>query len=83
MGIQANFIAILPPSVEVLEERLIKRGKDDINEIKARMLITAEEIIKIETSNFVKEIIINDNLDNSYEKLKKTIIKFYPYLTIH
>ena len=71
----------MPPSLEVLEERLIKRGKDNLDDIKARMSVSSKEIMDIERSDFVENFIINDNLENSNKKLKSIILNNYPYLS--
>ena len=60
----ANFIAILPPSIEILRERLKKRGTESVNGIHHRINHAEDElraiISKKETFNFK---VVNGNLD--------------------
>ena len=65
------YIFILPPSVKACEERLKLRGKDDPEEIKKRLKIALDEIKQAPQYEY---IIINDVLDNAFEKLKSIII---------
>lgn len=65
------YIFILPPSVEACEERLKSRGQDDPEEIKKRLKIALDEIKNAPRYEY---IIINDVLENAFEKLKSIII---------
>ena len=65
------FIFILPPSMEECEARLKKRGLDDAPAIEARLKGAQSEIDKCFDYEF---IIINDDLHESFERLKSIII---------
>lgn len=65
------YIFILPPSVAACEERLKSRGKDSPEEIKKRLKIALDEIKKAREYQY---IIINDDLDAAFEKLKSIIV---------
>ncbi|TAN63598.1 guanylate kinase [bacterium] len=67
----AVYIFILPPSLEVCEQRLIKRGKDNPEDIKRRVAAAREEINNASGYDY---IIINDDLVAAFEKLKAIII---------
>jgi guanylate kinase len=64
-----------------LEERLIKRGTDDIKVIKDRMKITADEIVTINKCEFIKDIFINDDLDKTYKAFREKMIELYPQIS--
>ena len=63
-------IYILPPSLEELEERLRGRNTEDEQTIKNRMEITKQELKEID---FYDYKVINDNLENAIEKVKRII----------
>ena len=65
------YIFILPPSVEACEERLKTRASDSPEEIKKRLKIALDEIKKAPEYQY---IIINDDLDAAFEKLRSIII---------
>lgn len=65
------YIFILPPSIEACEERLKSRGKDDPEEIKKRLNIALDEIKNAPDYEY---IIINDVLENAFDKLKSIIV---------
>lgn len=65
------YIFILPPSIEELKVRLIKRGVQDENEIIKRIEIAKKEISYITNYNY---IIINDDLKTASSKLLSIIM---------
>ena len=64
-------IFILPPSISELHRRLVSRGQDDAATIAKRMQKSWDEISHWDGYDYV---LINDDLDQTEEKLK-TIIK--------
>ncbi|MBI5273681.1 MAG: guanylate kinase [Chlamydiales bacterium] len=68
----AIFIFVVPPSMEELKERLIKRGTEDENSIKQRLAIAKQEL---EMSKEYDYVIMNQDLSKAYEELKDIIIK--------
>lgn len=67
----AVYIFILPPSMQVLEERLVSRGTDP-EEVIARRLDNARDEI-----SYYKEyeyILVNDDLDRAYRDLESIVI---------
>lgn len=65
------YIFILPPSLEACEERLRSRGKDSPEEIKKRLKIALREIKRASEYDY---IIINEDLEDAFVKLRSVII---------
>jgi guanylate kinase len=72
-GDSALTIFIKPPSLEVLKERLQKRGTDSEEQIKTRIDKAAEEIA---FSNNFDHIVLNDNLDKASATVKELVTSF-------
>jgi guanylate kinase len=68
----AHGILILPPSYEVLEERLRKRGSDEADQIAARLAVSLWEIERYELFDYV---IINDDLRLASQALAAIILE--------
>ena len=66
----AVLIYIAPPSVEVLKERLIGRGTEDMETIEKRLKIAEEELKQID---FYDYVVVNDDLDEAIAKVKRII----------
>ncbi|MBF0111291.1 MAG: guanylate kinase [Desulfamplus sp.] len=67
---EATTIFIMPPSIETLQERLIKRGKDSDSIIEKRIKNAANEIAQ---SSFYEHIIVNDDLNLAEHKMVELI----------
>jgi guanylate kinase len=67
----AVYIFILPPSVEVLEERLVKRKTDSKDVIAKRLDNAKSEIPYYKDYDY---IVVNDRLDRAYKELECIII---------
>lgn len=65
------YIFIVPPSIEECERRLHTRAKDSREEINRRLQAALDEIKRASEYEY---IIINDDLNASFEKLKSIII---------
>ncbi len=63
-------IFILPPSKEELEKRLIARNQDEKESIKRRLLAYSEDI---KHTDEYDHVIVNDNVENCFKKIKKII----------
>ena len=70
-GIDHTSIFIIPPSIEELEKRLLKRGLDSENVIGTRLKNAKEELKYAEEFNFR---VLNDNFDKAYEEIVNIII---------
>lgn len=68
---ETRTVFILPPSLEILRQRLEKRGQDSMEVINGRMKKAREEIIHYDEYDYV---IVNDVLDEAYSQLKSIVI---------
>lgn len=69
------YIFIEPPSMEELEKRLRLRSTEDEDSLKNRLQAAAKEIEYGKTPGNFHVIILNDDLDEAYEKLKSFFVK--------
>ena len=65
------YIFIIPPSIDECRRRLKTRAKDSDEEIERRLQIAIEEISRAPKYEY---IIINDELEDAFERLKAIII---------
>jgi guanylate kinase len=72
-GTDAIAIFIMPPSVEELENRLVKRGTDSPDKIKLRVEKAREEL---ELANQLDLVIVNHQLDKAKEEAYKIVASF-------
>ncbi len=72
-GEKAISIFILPPSLDVLKNRLEKRGTDNEVQIKTRIEKAAKEIT---FSKKFDHIVLNDDLNKASEQVKILVIDF-------
>ncbi len=68
---EATLIFILPPSLEILHERLKRRSAQDDTNIALRMEKAVEEIVKCRDYDF---LIINDDLNQAAREVEAIII---------
>ena len=64
-------IYILPPSLEALRERLLKRGLDSPEMIQLRLTSARRDI---EEAHWYHYLIVNERIDDAIEELKAIII---------
>jgi guanylate kinase len=67
---EAVSIFIMPPSLEILKERLIRRQKDTLTEIQHRTMNAKKEIQHYKEYDFV---IINEDLGSAFESLASIV----------
>ena len=72
-GERALFIFVQAPSVEVLRERLVRRGDTSPEEIDKRVSKAEYEMT---FSKFADRVIVNDNLDEAKSTLMAVVEKF-------
>ena len=82
-NVPANFIAILPPSLEVLENRLKGRKTESEKIIKERLETAKNEIKAINESRIFNFKIYNDNLEETILDLEEKLKKLYPILNMN
>ncbi len=68
---QAILIFLLPPSLEVLRERLVGRGLDSAETIQFRLTHAKRDL---EEAHWYHHLIVNDRIEESIEALKSIII---------
>jgi guanylate kinase len=68
---QTVLIYILPPSLEALRERLVKRGLDSPEMIQLRLASAHQDI---EEAHWYQYLIVNERIEEAMEKLKAIII---------
>lgn len=57
---ETNYISILPPSIDALRERIVKRGQDSEAQLAVRLKNAVGEIAEIiELENVIQQRIIN------------------------
>jgi len=79
--ISALFFFVLPPSVEVLEQRLRSRGSESEDSIQRRLQTAAFELGKAkETENLFDLLLTNDDLNQTYAALRQHLVKHFPHL---
>lgn len=69
--IDATFIFIMPPSINVLKERLLKRSSEKSEDIEKRLLCAKKEIACAKEYDYQ---LVNDDLEEAYEVLKAIFI---------
>lgn len=80
--LNAYYIFVSPPNMEVLETRLRKRGTESEEAIRTRLEnAQAELAYGKETGNF-DLFLINDTLESALEKLSVAIQQWYPHLKV-
>jgi guanylate kinase len=68
---QPVLIYLLPPSLKVLKERLMKRGVDSLERIKFRLSNARRDMEEAYGYHYV---IVNDRVEDTFEKLKSVVI---------
>jgi guanylate kinase len=72
-GEQVLAIFIEPPSIEILQERLMRRGTESDEHINTRISKAKEEM---EYRNSFDKVIMNDDLERATNEVKEMIAKF-------
>lgn len=77
-GDDALLIFIMPPSIEALEQRLLRRGTESPQLIAQRL---AKAQIEMSYASHFDRVIINDNLERAIEETSAAIEEFFtkPY----
>lgn len=66
-------IFIQPPSIEVLRERLLKRGTESVVDLKKRLQRAEEEMAYADHFDY---LVVNDDLEVAYREVKEIIEPF-------
>jgi guanylate kinase len=70
-GVESIGIFVLPPSAEVLEQRLRGRSKDSEDAIQKRLEAARREISEFASYEYV---VVNDELDGAVERLRAIVL---------
>ncbi|CCH43958.1 Guanylate kinase [Wickerhamomyces ciferrii] len=73
-NLNARFLFLAPPSVEILRQRLEGRGTETQESVEKRIAAATAEIEYSKTGAHDK-IIVNDDLDKAYAELKEFILQ--------
>ncbi|CAA7387934.1 unnamed protein product [Spirodela intermedia] len=71
--LKALFIFICPPSFEELENRLRSRGTETEEQVQRRLSNAWAELEQGKSSNLFDHVLVNDELEACYRKLKKIL----------
>ena len=80
LDIEANFIGILPPSLDALRHRIKEHTKLNTEKINAELEKASDEIKEVEKYTFFMFRIINDELEAGLKDIKNAMISLYPKL---
>lgn len=72
-GLQAKYLFVAPPSIESLERRLRGRGTETEEAIVTRLGNAKKELDAKDEKNLFDSILVNDDLEQAYSKLKDLI----------
>ena len=76
--IPANYVAILPPNEETLNERLKGRGTESEDVIKGRLETAKTELREIEKCEFFNHKVFNNDLDKAVLDMEQFLKIAYP-----
>ena len=74
-NIEARYVFIAPPSMDVLEQRLRGRGTEKEEAVQKRLAQARNELEYSETPGVHDLIIVNDNLENAYTELEEFVFQ--------
>ena len=74
----AHFLFIEPPSVEILEQRLRGRGTETDDSLAKRMMSVKEDLEYAKQSGSYDMVIVNDDLERAYGEFRAFIVSKYP-----
>ena len=78
--LKSNYVFIAPPSLEVLEQRLIKRGTETEQSLRKRMDRAVTDIKFGEAEGNFDLYLVNDDLNVAYTQLEQFLKSKYPDL---
>lgn len=72
--LNARFVFLAPPSVEVLEQRLRGRGTEDEESLRKRLRQAEREMEYARVEGVHARVIVNDDLDKAYRELEEWVV---------
>ncbi|KAL8779523.1 MAG: hypothetical protein Q9213_006892 [Squamulea squamosa] len=73
-GLNARFLFLSPPSVEVLEQRLRGRGTEDEESLRKRLDQAAKEMAFSKEEGVHDRIVVNNDLEKAYKEVDEWIV---------
>ncbi len=70
---EAVGVLAVPPSMEILKNRLLARGREPLEDIQKRLAIVEEEIEFANTKGKYEYTVVNDKLEDSFKELESII----------
>jgi len=70
-GLDASAVFVMPPSLEVLEQRLRGRSKDSEVEIQRRLQVARDEVVAFTEYDYV---VVNDELPAAVDRLRSIVM---------
>ena len=70
-GLDSTTVFVMPPSLEVLEQRLRGRSKDSEPEIQRRLQVARDEVASFVEYDFV---IVNDDVSSAVDRLRAIVV---------
>ena len=70
-GVGTSTVFVMPPSYEVLEQRLRGRSKDPEDAMQRRLRVSKEEVAAFEEYDY---IVINDEVDAAVDRLRAIVL---------
>ena len=72
--LNARFLFLSPPSLEILEQRLRGRGTDDEESVQKRLDQAKVEVEFANSGAIHEKIIVNDDLEKAYEEVETWVV---------
>ena len=72
--LNARFLFLSPPSLQVLEQRLRGRGTDDEDSVKKRLDQAEKEMAFAKEEGAHDMTVVNDDLDTAYRRVEGWIV---------
>ena len=70
-GVAATSVFLMPPSADILEQRLRGRSKDSEEQMQTRLEVARREVREFEQYRYV---VINDELDAAVDRLRAIVL---------
>ena len=79
-ALDPHYIFVAPPSMELLEKRLRDRGTETEEAVKIRTANAAREVEYGNTPGNFDAIVVNDDLEEAFQRLHTLLRDWYPHL---
>ena len=79
-ALDPHYVFVAPPSMELLEKRLRDRGTETEEAVKIRTANAAKEVEYGRTPGNFDAIVVNDDLEDAFQRLLVLLGEWYPHL---